>query len=347
MLVLDALAARFGGTASFAVQLTRALLEREDVARIVLLAEADSVILRELDAGPRLRLIRLPVPGPARLAWRAAWEAARLPALLAAEHADALLSFSGMIPRHPRCSVISLVSNPAPYQPPWTFWNRVRRRAIARTTRRADRVYVPTGAFAEMMREPEARVVPHGVDRELFRPAAQPGGEVLVVSDFHPHKRYELVIAAWRALPEPRPPLRLIGNPGVDRAHFEELRRAVASEPCVTIGGPVKLEELVGAYQRARVLVIASSHETFSMPITEAMASGVPIVTRESPILRETAGPAAAYVSGDDPGAWSRAIERLLTDDAVHADLRAAGLSRSGRFSWAAAAETVVADARR
>jgi glycosyltransferase involved in cell wall biosynthesis len=105
------------------------------------------------------------------------------------------------------------------------------------------------------------------------------------------------------------------------------------------------LEELVAAYQSARVLVVASGHETFSMPITEAMASGVPVVARDHPILRETGGPAAVYVAGDDVGAWSGAIERLLSDDEAHAELRSAGLSRAERFSWAAVADAVVADA--
>jgi glycosyltransferase involved in cell wall biosynthesis len=346
VLVLDAFAARFGGTASFAVQLTRALLDRDDVSRLVVLAESDSVVMRELRAAPRLELMRLAVPGPARLAWRAAWEAARLPGVLEASGADALLTFSGMVPRHPRCRVISLVSNPGPYKPPWTFWNRVRRHLIARTTRRAHELYVPSHTFAEMMHEPGAKIVPHGVDRELFRPAAEPGSEVLAVGDFHAHKRYDLIVAAWKRLPEPRPPLRLIGNPDVDPAHFETLRR-LASDPLISIGGPIPLEELAGAYQRARVLVVASGHETFSMPITEAMASGVPVVARDHPVLRETGGDAAVYVEGDDPGAWSAAIERLLGDDAAHAELRSAGLSRSERFSWAAAAEAVVADVRR
>src|SRR4051812_33662373 len=159
VLVLDALAARFGGTASFAVQLVRALLERQDVARVVVLAERDSVALRELEASGRLRLIHLDVPAHGRVPWRVGWEAARLPSLVAAEGADALLSFSGMVPRHPPCRIIALVSNPGPYLQPWRIGNVVRRHAIARTARRAHRLYVPSRAMAEMMGAPGAKVV--------------------------------------------------------------------------------------------------------------------------------------------------------------------------------------------
>jgi glycosyltransferase involved in cell wall biosynthesis len=249
-----------------------------------------------------------------------------------------------MVPRHPGCRVISLVSNPGPYKPPWTFWNRIRRLAIARTTRRAHKLYVPSRAFAEMMGERDAKIVPHGVDRDLFVPSVEPGAEVLAVGDFHRHKRYDLIIAAWNRLPEPRPILRLIGNPAVDQAHFDELR-GMTSDARVSLGGPVGLQELHEAYQHARVLVVASGHESFSMPITEAMASGVPVVARDHAILRETGGPAATYVAGDDTAAWAAAIERILTDDAAHAELREAGLHRAERFSWAAVAEAVVADA--
>ncbi|TML74982.1 MAG: glycosyltransferase family 4 protein [Actinobacteria bacterium] len=343
--MLDAFAARFGGTASFVVQLVDALLKRDDIERLVVLAEHDSVVVRDLRPAARLRLIRLAVPARGRVPWRVVWETIRLPRLLESEGADALLTFSGVVPRHPTCRVVSLVSNPGPYKPPWTFWNRVRRHAIARTTRRAQRLHVPSRAFAEMMREPGARVVPHGVDHDLFRPAAEPGTEILTVGDFYRHKRQDLIISAWTRLPEPRPMLRMIGNPAVDPSHFRELNR-MTDDPRVVLGGPVGLEELRDAYHHARVLVIASGHESFSIPIIEAMACGVPVIARDHPVLRDTGGPAAIYVSGDDVSAWARAIQRLLSDDSAHGDLREKGIRRTEGLTWQAVAEAVVADVR-
>jgi D-inositol-3-phosphate glycosyltransferase len=52
------------------------------------------------------------------------------------------------------------------------------------------------------------------------------------------------------------------------------------------------------------------------------------------------------YVAGNDPGTWSSAVGRLLSDDAAHAELRAAGLRHARGYSWHRVAETVVADVR-
>jgi glycosyltransferase involved in cell wall biosynthesis len=250
-----------------------------------------------------------------------------------------------MVPRHPRCRVISLASNPLAYERPWRIGNVIRRRAIARTTRRCHRLYVPSRAMAELVGSPRAKVVPHGVDRGLFRPADAPGDELLAVGDFYRHKRYDLLLAAWSALPEPRPPLRLVGNPAVDPDNFEEVRRA-ARDPRIAVDGFVELDELLRAYRRARVFALASEHESFAMPLAEALASGVPAVVRDLPALRETGGPGTIYVAGDDPSTWADALGRLLSDDSLHARLRAAGLRHARTYTWPTVAETVVADVR-
>lgn len=70
------------------------------------------------------------------------------------------------------------------------------------------------------------------------------------------------------------------------------------------------------------------------MPLAEAVASGIPAVIRDDPVLRETGGPGALLVPEATPEAWAAALERIITDDALHAVLREAGLRRGQRFSW-------------
>ena len=236
-------------------------------------------------------------------------------------------------------------SQPRPFERRGSLKRLLQRWAITRTTRRAHRLYVPSQAMADLIGWPEARIVPFGVDRDLFHPAGTPGDEVLAVGDFYPHKRFELIVAAWSRLPEPRPTLRLIGNPAVDRESFASVRR-LADDPRVVVAGQVGLEELVRAYRRARVFVIASEHESFSMPLAEALCSGVPAVTRDLPALRQTAGPGAVYVAGDDVNAWSDAIGRVVSDDHLHGELGEAGLRHTEAFTWQAFADAVVADTR-
>jgi glycosyltransferase involved in cell wall biosynthesis len=344
VLVLDALAARFGGTAYAGVQLTEALLRRDDVARVVVVAERGSIIARGLQPGERLALVDVAIPRRPGVAWRAGWEAVRLPGIIAAEQSDVLLSFSGMVPRHPRCRVISLLANPVPFEKRRRSGSIIRRAAIARTARQAHRLYVPTREMAGLVARPNTKVVPLGVDHRLFRPAGAPGGEILCVADFYPHKRHDLILAAWSRLAEPRPTLRLIGNPAVDEQHFARVKGAAPPE--VIVAGRVGRAELVAAYRRARVVVLASEHESFAMPLAEALCSGVPVIARDLPALRETGGSGAVYVAGTDPDAWASAMERLLGGDTFHAELRTAALEHGRRFSWDTMAGELVADAR-
>ena len=285
------------------------------------------------------------LPAAGRIGWRVAWQALRLVRLIRSEGANALLSFGGMVPRHPRCRVIAFVSNPLAYEGPRGIGNEIRRRAIARTARRSHRVYAPSQWMAGLIEAPNVKVVPHGVDLDLFHPSDSRGDEVLAVGDFYRHKRYDLIIAAWEMLPEPRPVLRVIGNPAVDQGHFEEIQRH-ARDPRIVVAGYVSRDELVRAYRGARVLVMASEHESFAVPIAEALASGVPAVVRDVPAMRATGGEGALYVVGDDPGTWAAAIQRVLTDDATSSTLRASGLRHVAAFTWPRVAETLMADVR-
>ena len=109
-------------------------------------------------------------------------------------------------------------------------------------------MYVPTYHFAKLAAGlPRVRVVPLGVDRELFRPASRPGTELLCVSDFYRHKRHDLLLDAYEGLSGARPPLRLIGNPAVDRAWFHTLQKRARRVAGVRVEGRVGFRTLLDA----------------------------------------------------------------------------------------------------
>ena len=90
------------------------------------------------------------------------------------------------------------------------------------------------------------------------------------------------------------------------------------------------LSTLVERYRRAAVLVIPSEHESFCMPVVEAMACGVPVVVRDLPALREAGGSVARYVAGDDPDDWAAAIACAMQDGS----LPARAIQHAAGFSW-------------
>jgi len=345
--VFDALAARYGGTAYAVVHVARSLLARTEVDRLVVVTRRGSIVDSGLRPAEGLSVVRCEEPSGLELPRRLAWEVARLPEVARRHGADGVFSFSGMVPRRPPCPVISLLANPVPFEDRRRLGSALRRAAIGATSRHARAVYVPSSHVERLVGPGEnIHVVPLGVDRTSFRPHGGSGTELLCVADFYRHKRHDVLLDAYGRLARPRPVLRLIGNPEVDPENFERIRARAARIDGVEVDGRVALKDLLAAYANARIFLMASARESFSMPLAEALCCGVPAVALRHPTLCETGGPGALYVDGHDPADWGAAIERLVGDDSLRSKVREAGLQHSRRYSWDAMAEHIVRDLR-
>ena len=98
-------------------------------------------------------------------------------------------------------------------------------------------------------------------------------------------------------------------------------------------------DDLPALYVGARLFVYPSLYEGFGLPVAEAMACGVPVVSSNASSLPEVAGDAGLYFDPRDVDAMAGAIERALTDSALRADLSLRGLAQAKKFSWGKAAE--------
>jgi glycosyltransferase involved in cell wall biosynthesis len=338
-ILIDALAARFGGTAYAAIQLARHLASRPDVSAVVVVTRDGSIVERGLARAESVTCVRLRSAARNELIRRVVWEGLRLPSLTTREQCDLMISMSGMLPRAPRCALVCFLLNPVMFETKTTA-NAVRRWAVRRTAHKASFVAAPSRATAKLVSASIGRacaVAPLGVDHTVFVARAQPGETLLCVADFYAHKRHDLILDAWLLLPSPRPALHLIGNPAVDpQAHGALLTRieSLAEAGKIYLDYEISLGRLVAAYQQARVFIMASEHESFCMPLLESMACGVPAVVRDLSSLRDTAGDAASYVNGDDPAVWAAAVRQLFSDNTLHRRARNAALQRAHKFSW-------------
>jgi glycosyltransferase involved in cell wall biosynthesis len=346
-IAFDALAARFGGTAQVVISLAKLLAADPRVGRLIVVVTRDTITANGLAYVPDISLLEISASGFGGLPRRLLWETCQLPSLVTQENVSLLVSFSGMLPRHPRCPIVCELLNPVPLRRKRGVGVRLRRWAMRRTARQSTVIHAPTEAQAKLLREQiggNVRIMPHGVDPALFTPAANVGTDVLYVSDFHAHKRHDLMIAAWTCMPAPRPRLRLIGDPGPEPHTYERVLRMAreASPTGITIEPRRPQDELPDVYRAARVLMMPSEHESFSMPLAEGMACGIPVVARDDSVLRETGGPGAIYISGDDPEEWAAAITQLFQDSARFERMRVAALTQARRFSWALSVEELV-----
>jgi glycosyltransferase involved in cell wall biosynthesis len=76
-------------------------------------------------------------------------------------------------------------------------------------------------------------------------------------------------------------------------------------------------------------------HEGFGIPLLEAMACGIPVITSGGGSLPEVAGDAALIVTDPmDVAGFAMAIERVLGEASVRDDMIRRGTARAAEFSW-------------
>ena len=98
--------------------------------------------------------------------------------------------------------------------------------------------------------------------------------------------------------------------------------------------GNVTHEVLRSIYSEVDLFLYPSRLEGFGLPVLEAFASGVPVVTSDSTSLPEVAGKAARLVDPENPGDIAKAVEELYRKPAARKALIVKGLARAKQFTW-------------
>jgi len=197
---------------------------------------------------------------------------------------------------------------------------------------------VPEGSLTIVPQGVDPRFTP-SVDRQALRNrlgVTRPA--VLIVGHTKPYMNVE---GALRAAAAARASVDLevvkIGAPltveqgalaeaGGLRGHVREL-------------GIIDDERLADWYAAADALLYLPVLSGFGLPVLEAMASGLPVVTSNTGGVAEVAGSAAAVTDPRDARAAGDALAAILSDEARRTSLVERGLARALEFSWRQTAE--------
>lgn len=171
------------------------------------------------------------------------------------------------------------------------------------------------------------------------------GSYSLFVGTIEPRKNVAAILDAYRALPKERRrefPLVVAGHSGWKNEELHEHLRKAENEGWLRRLGYVDMASLAILFAGARCFVYPSLYEGFGLPVLEAMASGVPVVTLADSSMEEVADEAGSYCRPNDRDGLIHAIETLLTNEDVHESKRTRGLERAARFSWSETARRTI-----
>jgi len=338
-----------GGSGSYIRELVAAFAEREDVA-VTGLAARHAGTDRRVLAAP-VRRSRLP-----RQALYPAWNRLRRPRAERVTGAvDVVHATTWAVPGTRRPLVVT-VHDLAFLAEPDHFTRRGNaffRRALTVVEAEAARIVVPSRATAQEcaahgLDPARTVVVPHGVHADPGAPdrVAQwrlrtglTRPYVLWCGTLEPRKNVEGLLAAFAAAVGAGAELDLVlvGPDGWGET-ADRVRAAVAAAGAgrVHLVGRLSDTDLQTAYAGARVFAFPSLREGFGMPVLEAMAHGVPVVTSAGTPMAEFVSAGGLLVDPRDVDALAAAL--LAAAGPEHERL-ATGASRdaAGR-TWADAA---------
>jgi glycosyltransferase involved in cell wall biosynthesis len=339
-----------GGSATYIVELARALAERDDV-RVHGLAAAHR------GAPPPGLLPAIPVrhqPLP-RYALYRSWDRLGLPRAEWSGAADVVHATTWALPATRRPLVVT-VHDVAFLREPEHFTPRgvsFFRRALDRTRDGAAAVVVPSRATAldcqaAGIDAERLHVVPHGApswavtadDVAAARAAlGLPARFVLWCGTLEPRKNLPGLLEAFGLVAQQDPGLHLVlvgptgwgervappAGPWRDRVHQV---------------GRVGHDLLPAVYAAAEVFTFPSLWEGFGLPVLEAMTVGTPVVTSAGTSMAEVVGDAGLLVDPRDPTELAAGLTAAIGH---RAELAAAGLARAAALTWEASAAGHVA----
>jgi len=158
-------------------------------------------------------------------------------------------------------------------------------------------------------------------------------GTVLAVAQVMPHKRIDVLVHAVHLVQTVHGldvGLLIVGShrlPSYASAVVELARRLPADR--VWMAGSVADRDLAAIYRCSTAMVSASLHEGLAVPPLEAMAVGVPVISRDVGAVAETTRSAALLLPADaGPMLFAEAIARIHVDDGVRRELIRRGSDR-------------------
>lgn len=171
-------------------------------------------------------------------------------------------------------------------------------------------------------------------------------GYIFFMANTEPRKNTVGVLKAYKILCDQNKDAPLLAIKGLNE---EQLKKILAAnnlssvEKNIVLTGYIDYDDLPIIYQGASMLWFPSFNEGFGLPMVEAMAGGVAVITSNVSCMPEIAGDAALLINPQKPEEIADAAIKILSDSNLAKKLSNAGRERAKNFTWHAATEKLVA----
>ena len=158
----------------------------------------------------------------------------------------------------------------------------------------------------------------------------------LYVGTLEPRKGLDTIIDALRILEKKKQllaPMAWVGKMGWKMETLLPLLQEYGLTDKVQILEYIAKEDLQCLYQGARMFVYPSRYEGFGLPVLEAMAGEIPVITSNASSLPEVAGKAALYIEAGNAVMLAEQMVRLQRQE-ERQKMIFAGKAQAASFSW-------------
>jgi len=218
------------------------------------------------------------------------------------------------------------------------FFGKLIERIAARLP---DRIIAVSGRTASDLeglgvKKDRIMVVPNGISVGAI--GGVPSGErhdVVFAGRLIKDKHVDLLLKACEAASRSMPLDVLIIGDGPERAPLEALAASLKMKGRITFAGAVDEDVLVSSVKAARVFVLPSTREGFSITTLEALACGVPVITvngeknSAQELIEDGVNGMVVGLEG-----LSGAIQKILCDEGERERMAVRCASSVGRYDW-------------
>ena len=172
-----------------------------------------------------------------------------------------------------------------------------------------------------------------------------PDNYLLFLGNTDPKKNVGNVIQAFTVFAAAEPNIKMVIAdllPETVKGYLEELGKPEMLERFV-FTGYIPRTDIPSVYAQATIFLYPSLRESFGLPILEAMACGVPVITSNVAALPEVGGKAVVLVDPTRPQSIADAIHALYYDTDLRRQKIAEGFKNFPHFSWTDSARKMLA----